>query len=62
MCVYVFVEVCVPLLHNLQREVQQLSLALLSFLDHLQDGDGATQVPSKFEHLFIRCLVILTVL
>lgn len=51
-----------PLLHNLQCEVQQFPLALLPPLDHLQDGDSSAQVPAQLQHLLIRRLVILSVL
>ncbi len=53
---------CAPLLYNLQCEVQQLSFALLSSLDHLQDCDGSAQVPTQFQHLLIRSFVVLTIL
>lgn len=52
----------VPLLYDLQREVQQLSLALLSSLDHLQDGDGPAQVPTQLQHFLVRSFVVLTIL
>lgn len=51
-----------PLLEDLQREVQQLSLALLPPLDHLQDGDGSAQIPAELQHLLVGRLVVLTVL
>jgi len=51
-----------PLLKDLQCEVQQLSLALLPPLDHLQDGDRSAQVPAQLQHLLIRCLVVLSIL
>ena len=35
-----------PLLKDLQCEMQQLSLALLPPLDHLQDGDGSAEIPA----------------
>ena len=51
-----------PLLHDLQGEVQQLPLALLPPLDHLQDGDGPAQVAPQLQHLLVRRLVVFTVL
>lgn len=51
-----------PLLKDLQREMQQLPLALLPPLDHFQDGDGSTEIPAQLQHLLIGRLVILTVL
>ena len=51
-----------PLLEDLQGEVEQLSLALLPPLDHLQDGDGSAQVSPQLQHLLVRRLVVLTVL
>ena len=51
-----------PLLKDLQGEVQQLPLALLPPLDHLQDGDRAAQVPPQLQHLLVRRFVVLTVL
>ena len=60
MCSGIYVDS--PPLHHLQSEVQQLSLGLLSPLDHLQDGDSSAQVPAQLQHLLIRRLVILSVL
>ena len=51
-----------PLLKDLQCEVQQLSLALLPPLDHLQDGDGSAEIPAQLQHLLVGRLVVLTVL
>ena len=51
-----------PPLHHLQGEVQQLSLGLFSPLDHLQDGDGATEFSPQSQHLLVRRLIILTIL
>lgn len=51
-----------PLLHNLQCEMQQLPLALLPPLDHLQDGDSSAQVPAQLQHLLIWHFVVLSVL
>lgn len=51
-----------PLLKDLQREVQQLSLALLPPLHHFQNGDGSTEIPAQLKHLFVGGLVILAVL
>lgn len=51
-----------PLLHDLQGETQQLPLALLPPLDHLQDGDGSAQVAAQLQHLLVRHLVVLAVL
>lgn len=42
-----------PLLHDFQRETQQLPLALLPPLDHLQDGDGSAQVTTQLQHLLV---------
>lgn len=42
--------------------MQQLSLALLSPLDHFQDGDGSAEIPAQLQHLLVGRLVILTVL
>lgn len=51
-----------PLLHHLQSETQQLPLAVLPPLDHLQDGDGPAQVATQLQHLLVRHLVVLAVL
>lgn len=51
-----------PLLEDLQCEMQQLSLALFSPLDHFQDGDGSAEVPAQLQHLLVGRLIILTVL
>lgn len=42
--------------------MQQLSFALFSFLDHLQDAHGSAELSPQLQHLLIRHLVILTIL
>lgn len=56
------VQVRLPLLKNLQCEVQQLSLALLPPLDHFEDGYSSAQVSAKFQHLLVGRLIVLPVL
>lgn len=51
-----------PLLHDLQRQVQQLPLALLPPLDHLEDGHSPAEVPTQLKHFFIRGFIIFAVL
>lgn len=51
-----------PLLKDLQSEMQQLSLALLPPFDHFQDCDGSAQISAQLQHLFVRRLVVLTIL
>ncbi len=51
-----------PFLKHFQRQMQQLSFALFSFLYHLQDANGSAELSPKLQHLLIRHLVILTIL
>lgn len=52
----------VPLLEHLNRQMDELPLALLPAFDELQQGHGPDKVPPQLEHLLVGHLVVFPVL